>query len=82
MTFVPLGVSLITEPFVIVIVPFAEAFDTDEFEIWEFIPYHPCCWKIIRCAVDPRYPELLLLIMLEPTEQVVGHEYRWIAIFD
>ena len=82
MTFIPFGVSLITEPFVIVIIPFAESFDPDELEIWELIPYHPCSRKKIRCAVDPRYPELLLLIMLESTEQVISHEYRWIAILD
>jgi hypothetical protein len=82
MTLIPFGVSLVTEPFVIVIIPFAESFNTDKLEIWELIPYHPCCWKEIRCAVDPRYPELLFSVMLESTEQVIGHEYRWIAILD
>jgi hypothetical protein len=56
MTFVPLGVSLITEPFVIVIIPFAEAFDSDEFHVGELIPNHPSCWEIIGCAINPRDP--------------------------
>ena len=82
MTFVPLGVSLITEPFVIVIVPLAESFDSDEFHVGEFIPYHPCCWQVIGCSINPSNPQFLFCVMLKSIKQIISHEDGWVAVLN